>query len=56
MNFEKDSVHTHGGPRAGQRFDEFRLPSARLPFPAGQLHGMRHVENNRAARLAQNGK
>ena len=42
--------------RARQRLDEFRLPSARFPRSARQLHRMRDVKNHRTSRLAQNGK
>src|SRR5258706_5245929 len=56
MNFEKDAVDTDCCTRAGERFDEFRLSSAELPSPARQLHGMRHIKNDRAPRFAQDRK
>ena len=53
VGFEENAVDAGGDAGAGERFDEFGLAAAGVALAAGELHGVRDVEDDRIAEFVQ---
>ena len=56
VRFEEDAVDACGYCRAGERLDEFGLAAAGVSLAAGELDGMRGVEDDRVAEFFHDGE